>query len=169
MTHHILSTLMPLMDVMEPGWTLVSMMELVFFTREKHKKKSIKECFFPEEGRMIKGVVSALFSVLKKPFILLLSRTFVSAVSLVPSISIVSFDVGKYPLLLSAMADAYYVDSAKLKSTSAIVPKRHRNRITPHNVIVATTPEVYSDFLLQCTELKLEWSPNVWLATAIIF
>ena len=42
----------------------------------------------------------------------------------------------------------------------------NNNAITYHSsYIVAMTPEVYSDFLLQCTELKLEWSPNVWLAT----
>lgn len=40
MTHHMLNTLIPWMDVMEPGRTSVSIMELVFLINEKHKKKS---------------------------------------------------------------------------------------------------------------------------------
>ena len=38
MTHHMLSTLKPLIDVMAPGGTLVSNMQFVFFIREKHWK-----------------------------------------------------------------------------------------------------------------------------------
>ena len=38
MTHHMLSTLKPLIDVMAPGGTLVSNIQLVFFIREKHWK-----------------------------------------------------------------------------------------------------------------------------------
>lgn len=38
MTHHMLSTLKPLIDVMAPGGTLVSNIKLVFFISEKHWK-----------------------------------------------------------------------------------------------------------------------------------
>lgn len=38
MTHHMLSTLKPLIDVMASGGTLVSNIQLVFFISEKHWK-----------------------------------------------------------------------------------------------------------------------------------
>lgn len=38
MTHHMLSTLIPLIDVMALGGTLVSMIRFVFWIHEKHNK-----------------------------------------------------------------------------------------------------------------------------------
>lgn len=80
----------------------------------------------------MREVVSGLSRVLRQPFCLLFPRMLGALPSWVSSISIESLVTGKYSLLLST---GRVLDLVKLNRTSAMVPTRHRERITAQSAL----------------------------------
>ena len=54
MTHHMLSTLIPLIDVTALGGTLVSMMRFVFWIHEKHNKNRDTKSAVKNQRNLVK-------------------------------------------------------------------------------------------------------------------
>lgn len=80
----------------------------------------------------MREVVSCWSRVLRGPFCLLLPRKLGAFAFWVSSISMESLVTGKYSLLLSTGG---LLDLVKLNKASAMVPTRHRERITAQSTL----------------------------------